>query len=91
VPINLSILETNLALQQDYCQHPSFIGFDKINLELVSAHFYVKVVVYQVEDDWLTSKIVNKNYTRILEIVKHGNHYDPVYKRSFLEKAAMTQ
>lgn len=60
-------------------------------MELVSALFYVKVVVYQVEDDWLTTKIVNKNYTRTIEIVKHGNHYDPVYKRSFMENAVMAQ
>ena len=84
----MGILKTNLALQQDYCSHPNFIGFDKINIELVSMMFNVKVSVYHVtEDEWLSAKMVNKNYKKSIDLSDHQNHYDALYSKEHLDNA----
>ncbi len=83
----------NSVLLKDFIMSPHLPGFEKINLELVSSLFKVRVIVYgTTEDGYLSSMIINSKYTKTVELLRtKNNHYDPVYSVDYINKATICQ
>jgi len=93
IPPKLSLLRGNSMLLKDYTSNPHMSGFDKINLELVSSMFKIKIVVYSItEDNYLNAIIINNFHERTIEIVRSkSNHYEPVFSKKYMEKIGFSQ
>jgi cold shock CspA family protein len=93
LPPKLAMFQGNNVVWKDYSSNPLLAGFDKINLELASNLFQVRVVVYYLTDDnYLNATIINnKHQTEIQLIRSRNNHYDPVFKKSTITSAGFCQ
>lgn len=78
---------------KDFASNPHLPGFEKINLELVSLFFKVRVILYTMnEDHYLTATIFNNNYPNTIELLRtKTNHYDAIYSKLFINKAGICQ
>jgi len=93
LPPRLNMFRGNSMLLKDYTTSPHLSGFDKINLELVSSLFKVKIVVYSVtEDNYLNAIIVNNYHEKTIELVRgKNNNYEPVFSKKYIDKIGAAQ
>jgi len=93
LPSRLNMFKGNSTLWKDFCAHPTLPGFEKVLLELVSLLFKVKVTLYHISDDhYLHATIVNHKYENNVDLIRtHGNHFDSVRPKKFMEAAGMCQ
>lgn len=93
LPPKLSMFRGNSVLLKDFTMSPHLPGFEKINLELVSSLYKVRVIIYgTTEDGYLSSMIINSKYTKTVELLRtKNNHYDPVYSVDHLSRAGVCQ
>jgi hypothetical protein len=87
IPPKLGIFRGNSMLWNDYLKNPSSPNFFRINIELFSLAFNVRVVVYTVTDDGiLTAKIYNNKFDKIVQFINpHGVHLDIIYTKKFMQ------
>jgi len=87
-PRRLMLLFKNNVLIKDYFINPQLSGFEKVNLELASSLFQVKVVIYTItEDNYLAATILNTNYENTIRLLRNKNNtYNAVFPQPFLEK-----
>jgi len=89
LPTKLKIFQNNQSLFRDYIDNPSFSDFDKINLELVSLLFKVKITVYSVSEElYLQAIIINNSYKKQIQLFYDDEkHYNSLYTLKFMENA----
>jgi hypothetical protein len=89
----LNSFQGNSMMLKDYANNPQLNGFEKTNLELVSLHFKVRVVLYTMnEENYLTAAIFNNNYSKTIELLRtKAGHYDAVFAKSYIKKAGICQ
>jgi len=89
----LSGFHGNSMMLKDFANNPQLSGFEKVNLELVSLLYKVRVILYTMnEDHILTATIFNNNYVNTIELLRtKTSHYDAVFPKSFIQKAGVCQ
>ena len=64
----------------------------KINLELLSLVFKVRIVVYWISQDfYIQSLIISNKFTKAVEFLRTGTVYDLIYTSSKFETITMCQ
>jgi len=93
LPPKMAMFKGNSILLKDFVMSPHLPGFEKINLELISSLYKVRVIVYgATEDNYLSSMIINQKYHKTIELLRtKNNHYDPVYSLDYMTKAGVCQ
>jgi hypothetical protein len=89
----LTMFKGNSILLKDFTMSSQQPGFDKINLELVSSLFKVRVIIYGItEDNYLSGMIINSGYKKTIELLRtKNNHYDPIYSADHIARAGICQ
>lgn len=78
IPLCLQPLAT--SLQEDYRTHPSFVGFDRYNLELVSIVFDVRIELFTADEEGLVIRLIDHNCNECIQISRMGYHYDSLVR-----------
>eukprot|EP01015_Nassula_variabilis_P018942 TRINITY_DN3146_c0_g1_i7.p1 TRINITY_DN3146_c0_g1~~TRINITY_DN3146_c0_g1_i7.p1 ORF type:complete len:202 (+),score=13.91 TRINITY_DN3146_c0_g1_i7:157-762(+) len=86
-------LKETSIIARDYMTNPSLPGFDNLTLEIVSLIYKVRIVKYSVCDEgYLASIIINNRFDKTIQIVRSRKcHYESVFAKDLLEKAAVCQ
>jgi hypothetical protein len=89
----LSSFQGNSLMLKDFSNNPHLAGFEKINLELVSLLFKVKVILYTMnEDHYLSATIYNHNCPKTIELLRtKTTQYDAIFSKDYIQKAAVCQ
>lgn len=93
LPPKLEIFRGNSVLWSDYSKDPSSPDFFRINLELFSFAFKVRVVVYTVTTDGiLNAKIFNNKFDKTVQFINpYGAHLDVVYTKGTMQTIGSCQ
>jgi len=93
LPSRLMRFHENESLLKQFAENPTFEEFEKINLELISLVFQVKVLVYHLSDDnSLMTTVVNNKFEKTVELLRiHTNCFEPLFNKKDLEREENTE